>query len=341
MNRKIITTLFSLLHFVVDGLCSLIIFSRLYNDDYNTCLMIFLIYNFLAFLSQPFVGLLIDFKNHPRFFLIISVVFLLLGCLFSKQLVLSSLCLGIGNSFFHICGGKYVIEKNHHDIVSLGIFVSPGAIGLIVGQHYYSKTLFILFMCLLFLISALILILKDEDERKNKLPIENIKMENKQKIILLLILMFIVCVRSFVGKILVFDFTKTKITFLLIACATALGKVLGGIFVKWINVKKTILISMIGSMICFLFPSNLLLSLLGILTFNFTMPITLWYACRLLNGKEGFAFGLLAASLIPGYLIGMFPYSRNVVFFFILLSCLFSLIFIFYIERKFSYAHHH
>ena len=33
------------------------------------------------------------------------------------------------------------------------------------------------------------------------------------------------------------------------------------------------------------------------------MPVTLWLANRLLPGREGLAFGLLAAALMPGYLL--------------------------------------
>lgn len=338
MNNKIITTLFSLLHLVVDGLCSLIIFSRLYNNDYDTCLMIFLIYNFLAFLSQPLFGLFIDVKNYPRLFLILSVLFLLLGCLTSFNFVISSICLGIGNSIFHICGGKFVISKSHNDIVSLGLFVSFGAIGLALGQHFYSNTLLYIFISLLLVLSIIIVSLKDS-KVNTSFEIDNIKINNKDKIIILILLLLTVFIRSFNGKILTFDFNKTKYVFLYISIFTALGKAFGGVLVKLIKVKYTIIISMILSIICFLFPSNLYLSLIGIFCFNITMPITLWYACRLFKNKEGFTFGLLAAFLIPGYLLGMLEYDRLLITIFMIISCIASLLFILYVERKLSYGH--
>jgi Na+(H+)/acetate symporter ActP len=36
------------------------------------------------------------------------------------------------------------------------------------------------------------------------------------------------------------------------------------------------------------------------------MPITLYLANVVLKGKEGLAFGLLAAALIPGYLLAVY-----------------------------------
>ena len=45
------------------------------------------------------------------------------------------------------------------------------------------------------------------------------------------------------------------------------------------------------------------LALVGLFVVNCSMPITLWLANVVLKGREGLAFGLLAAALIPGYLI--------------------------------------
>ena len=46
--------------------------------------------------------------------------------------------------------------------------------------------------------------------------------------------------------------------------------------------------------------------LTGLFLINCTMPITLYWANALLKGYEGLAFGLLAAALIPGYLLATF-----------------------------------
>ena len=52
--------------------------------------------------------------------------------------------------------------------------------------------------------------------------------------------------------------------------------------------------------------------LIGVLVINFTMPMTLYLANRVLPGCEGLAFGLLAAVLVPGYLLahnGSLPFN--------------------------------
>jgi hypothetical protein len=43
--------------------------------------------------------------------------------------------------------------------------------------------------------------------------------------------------------------------------------------------------------------------LVGLFAVNTTMPVTLYLANVVLPKREGLAFGLLAAALIPGYLL--------------------------------------
>jgi hypothetical protein len=43
----------------------------------------------------------------------------------------------------------------------------------------------------------------------------------------------------------------------------------------------------------------------GLFAINCTMPLTLYWAEKLMPGREGFAFGLLAASLMPPYIFSV------------------------------------
>ena len=52
--------LISLMHFVTDGLCSYLIFAKLYHDNPDFAFFVFLGYNVLAFVTQSPIGMLID-----------------------------------------------------------------------------------------------------------------------------------------------------------------------------------------------------------------------------------------------------------------------------------------
>ncbi|MDE6656040.1 MAG: hypothetical protein K2J85_03515, partial [Anaeroplasmataceae bacterium] len=129
-------------------------------------------------------------------------------------------------------------------------------------------------------------------------------------VLFLSFILFVVAIRSFIGKIVVIEFETSLGVFIGIALATTLGKALGSVAAKYLGCKRTILVSMVIAIVCLCLGNRNPYTLcLGIMMFNFSMPITLYYANHISKGKEGFAFGALAAALIPGYLFGMLEYT--------------------------------
>lgn len=308
-NPKIKLLFLSLMHFATDGLCAYLVFSKLYPDNPKLSLLIFLGYNILAFVTQSPIGIIVDKYNKPKLMIAVSVIAIILGYIFSNVCLLAVFFLGMGNSLFHVAGGKYVTDKSGNNISHLGIFVSTGAVGLVLGQRYFSFTPLIYILFGVLTVCAALMIITDDIE--NKSYPEEYKSNYSNVMLALLAVIGVVFVRSFVGKVVSADFNLTEYMFLIIAIATALGKAVGGICSKLIGIKATTVVSMGVATACLtLGCGNPITFILGIFTFNFSMPITLYYANILLKGKEGFAFGTLAAFLAPAYFIGMsFTYS--------------------------------
>jgi hypothetical protein len=63
-----------------------------------------------------------------------------------------------------------------------------------------------------------------------------------------------------------------------------------------------------GVALCFFFIGDSYEPMLmtGVFLINCTMPITLYLTNLLLPNREGLAFGLLAAALLPGYLMAVY-----------------------------------
>ena len=333
------TILFTCLHFLVDGICALVIFSTLYDDDPTKALIIFLTYNIIAFCTQPFVGLLIDkYKNKERLFLVIAIISIILGVIFKFQYIISVILLGVGNSFFHVSGGKYVISKTNNNIVYLGVFVSTGALGLVIGTNIHNLAIWITFISLDVIITLILLLSKDY-EVEDKPVLNDIKLSQDWFLVLILLIVVVVLIRSFVGKIIPLEFEKPLWVLIMIGAASMLGKALGGVIAKFIGINKTIIITMVLSAILLIFfNSYLYLALLGILLFNCSMPLTLYLINDLLKKKEGFAFGLLAAFLVPGYIFGMLSYSNIAAKILIGVGSLLSLALVLFVNIKINKA---
>lgn len=329
VNSKVITCLYTILHFLVDAICALVIYSTLYNTKLDT--YVFFIYNIMAFVTQPIVGLLIDKYKNERIFLLFCIIFLMLGVMLMNLPIMSALFLGLGNSLFHISGGKYVITKTNNDLISIGVFVSTGALGLAIGRYFNNLYIWIIFISLLIILSLIILLAKYQN-----IIIENEKEKctniNGLPIILICSVVFI---RSFVGNIFILDFNKEAWMLVMISAAAMLGKMLGGIIAKIIGINKTIIITMVFSAILLvLFNNNFVLSLIGIILFNCSMPLTLYLINKVLNNYEGFGFGLLAAILFPGYLLSMIGFENIAIYIMIILGSILSIVFVLISNKK-------
>jgi hypothetical protein len=125
--------------------------------------------------------------------------------------------------------------------------------------------------------------------------------------LLILALMLFVCCRSFVGEVFSGGMTKTQELILLIAVGSMLGKMAGGWIARWMGIWRSLAVILAGVALCIIFSGYCeQVLLVGIFLMNCTMPITLYLANVLLPRREGLAFGLLAAALIPGYLLAVY-----------------------------------
>lgn len=333
---KLKLLLLTLMHFATDGLCSYIVFTRLYPQNPAYALVIFFAYNILAFVTQSPVGILIDKYNKPKFFLAVSICAMVIGYILSDFWILSVTFVGISNSMFHVAGGKYVTDKSGNDITHLGIFVSTGAIGLCLGQRYASFVFLPYIFFAIIIVCGLVFIFSEQEESKSYA--EEYESHDGARIALIAVLL-VVLIRSFVGKTVSPDFTLLRYEFLLIAIATALGKAAGGICSKRFGIGKTTYISMAVAAVCLTIGTwNIYSFIFGVFAFNFSMPQTLYFANVILKGKEGFAFGTLAATLAPGYFLAMtFEYSL-VMRVFTAIMCILSMITIVILSKRINYV---
>ena len=312
----------SVQHFLVDGLCMCCLFllTGIYGDSFGAygdrmSLGAILIYNLLAFLSQPLTGLLADRLSHSHWLLLWSALLLTVAVAVAMlpfrtewALITVALLLGAGNSLFHVWGGKQAVIKTGNDIRALGVFVSTGALGLAVGYVFCSWALLSALLLVFIGLSVLYVQWDDgvsqavEDIRSNHPWLTPLTIWT-----LVVMLMLCVCYRSFAGEVFSKGITKTQSLILVIGIVAMLGKMAGGWIVRWAGILPSVIVILAGVALCFLFRENLVWVLLsGIFLMNCTMPITLYLANLLLPKREGLAFGLLAAALIPGYLLAVY-----------------------------------
>ena len=310
------TAIASAMHMLVDCLCicALYLLARSFTAD--GVVTAILLYNILAFCTQPLTGMIADWIPDRRILLYASVILLAIavvtvGIMHGGRLLMPvvAIVLGMGNSLFHVWGGKQTAVKSGNDIVSLGVFVSTGSFGLAIGGMFSSYALLycaIIFMALLACIYVWIDKRGDYVNDCTGRIVNGASYKWYYVTAAMVALSLIVMTRSFVGNGFSSSMARDGLMVLLIAIVVSAGKIAGGVIVKCMGLKMTALMLLVAIAICYpLRFTGAAAALVGIFVINCTMPVTLFLANKVLEGKEGLAFGLLAASLIPGYLIAV------------------------------------
>lgn len=331
MSRKISLVIYTLLHLLIDGICAYTIVNNLYIKNYNSAIIIFFLYNILAFCTQPILGMIVDkFKKKEIIYeslCAISIIFVLIGSSIVGNWLVSTMLLGLGNSLFHIVGGKETSNRSHNKLLPLGIFVSLGALGLFIGTNIDNILVLQIFRSLSLICVAIMFLLPNKYKFKENTEI--IIEKRSHKFILLIPLVLAVVLRGFVGEILIKDMLVSFTDSLILVICVCLGKILGGLFVDNFGVKKTAVVTMaVFTVVCCCFPHNKMALYIGVLCFNMSMPITLYRFTKIFPKYEGFAFGFLSAFLLPAYLLGTYFVNAiqqdivNYILVIIMLGCL-------------------
>ena len=296
----------ALCHLLVDGLCAAVVFGLTGSGELLAG-GIFL-YNTLAFACQSLTGLLADRIRRHREGLALSFGLLALGALLPVPVMARIVLIGLGNCLFHVAGGALTLERNHGKAGPLGVFVAPGAYGILLGTLFPSLRLFFAAaLCLaalvLFPLSAACGVMDPDRAGKR----EKAGGGKGDVLAASLFLTGAVAVRALGGSVVSFPWKQGAfLSFLMVTCVFA-GKMAGGFLcdragarrAAWLSVPAAALLIAFGS-------SRMLPSLAGQFLLNLTMPITLWLLYRLMPDMPGYAFGLAAAALWPGAIAGRF-----------------------------------
>lgn len=284
-----ITTIYSILHMFVDGICAFAMFGRFSGN--------FLIYNFCAFALQMPFGAMLDYFNREKYNKIcasLGVIFTLLGMWVHPAV------LGVGNALFHVGAGVDVIQedkKKGYNGRALGIFVAPGAWGLYLGTQLTKGGISGL---QIFLTCALAAVLFAFSKQKIHMSAE--EEFTSTKIGLLVSCFVVVILRSYVGMAVSFSWKATTVAATLAVLAVVLGKITGGILAARIGTERTIIGSLVLAAVCYYFSLNMTMGILALFFFNMTMPITLYLLVKRWKELPGFSFGLLTFGLFLGFL---------------------------------------
>lgn len=299
--------LYFYIHFVTEIICFYVM-SKIIGDS-AFLWMCPLIYDAFAFVPQSLIGYISD--KYPKINMgIIGIILLLIGfttfCLdLLPGLFTEIIILCLGNACIHINGAEVTLRSSNGKLSHSAIFVSGGSFGVITGKLLTKTQIsfwIIAFLCLT-MIPFILLAEYYRKESNEKIACSKFNYHSakiKPGIIILLTVLIVVA-RGYMGYGLPTSWNKTTMQTIMLFSTMGLGKALGGILSDAFGMRKVALISMTLALPFLLIGDNLMLiSLIGVLLFSMTMPITLGLLVSILKNNPGLAFGLTTIGLFLG-----------------------------------------
>ena len=147
MKSSILQYLLNFQHFLVDAICLACImgtvssqFDMEQEQQVIALTMLIALYNTLAFCTQWTTGLCCDILQNDKPVHVVYTVLILFGAVACRSTPVAGIILiGIGNSLFHVVGGRHIIRHHGAKAAPLGMFVAPGAFGVYFGMTFSSS----------------------------------------------------------------------------------------------------------------------------------------------------------------------------------------------------------
>lgn len=299
--------LYGTAHAIVDAACAALVLSQLHDGrvEMGYFALLIALYNALAFGAQPLIGFWSDKLKISYETAVAGCVVTAVSMLFYTFPLPSVILAGLGNAMFHVGGGITSLSLYRGKAAAPGIFVAPGALGLMIGVLVGKSGGFVAatFVFLLLCSATGILLLKQPHIDYS--PTSELRFEPYHFIMLLLLSS--IAIRALIGFVVDFSWKSDKLLLVGLTLAVVLGKGLGGILGDKYGWRRVSVLGLLISAPLITFGSYPLAGILGMFLFNMTMPITLTAVSNLLPGHPGFAFGMTTLALVTGVFITYLP----------------------------------
>lgn len=312
---KISLLSFSIAHMLVDLICvgGVLSLASINGLDGGRAFNYILLYNFIAFGSQPFIGFVVDEKNSGGFVGLFGIGLVIGALLFMKVPLVFVLLAGIGNGCFHVSGGIVSLYYEEGRATAPGLFVAPGAIGVFLGVMLESNIgAFVIASLVLLVVGVVIWKIKIHHQLKYSMMSPGFIEESNQSslrnfYLVVLALFCVIAFRGIIGGGLFLEWKTTMEAKVLVLTMIVGGKALGGILGDRIGYMKVGIGGLLISLpMLTVWSDHVLLALVGLFAFNLTMPITLTVLSSIFKKYKGFAFGLTTLALIVGYILDLY-----------------------------------
>ncbi len=301
----------ALLHFANEVVCFFAL-GRVFGGQSFLWLVAFL-YDALAFLPQALIGYLAD--RFPKLRLgalgagLLTLGFLPLALRTAGTLPALAV-LSLGNACVHVSLAERTLNASRGTLTPSSVYVGAGAFGVVCGRILGASScpFWLILLLSLGMLPAFLFFEKARPTGPDAASWDGrFRSPGRSDGAVILLAVSVVAVRSYMGNLIPTEWNRSTLTTVLLYVAMGLGKMLGGAAADRFGCRTTALISIAAALPFLLLGKRIMLiSLIGILLFSMTMPLTLGALVSVLPDYPAVAFGLTTVGLFLGTLPGFF-----------------------------------
>jgi FSR family fosmidomycin resistance protein-like MFS transporter len=304
-------SVYALAHGAVDATCVGALWAAYHGGSLSSraAWSAFFLYNLLAFAVQPLIGLSVDRFGRALTLAAAGALATAAGlgmAALPHAAFLGVAVLGLGNAAFHVGGGVMSLKAAPGRATPLGVFVAPGAAGVVAGTLVgrAGGPVWLFAVALLPLAAATLVLpapvfAANPSSSRSGSDVSAAAATGLELIVLLLL--FVIAVRAYAGMALVLPWKSHLPLLAFLTTGVVLGKGLGGVLADRFGWRAVAVSALLLSIpLLALGPTSAAAGVAGSFLFNMTMPITLVAVAHALHGHDGFAFGLTCLALFVG-----------------------------------------
>ena len=306
-----------LIHALIDAACAAILYAEVVSNRLpnETLIALVLLYNSLAFGSQWLFGILADLRGAYRSTATIGTLLIVAAAVVEPLYPWAGASLaGIGNACFHVGAGAVVLRQSYGRAAESGVFVGPGAIGLVAGLWLgLNSDLWRLPIIVLLVCSSLVLPRLMPSFSPAAMP--RPRAAAPWFVLPIALLLGSVAVRAAIGGLLSGSWRTSAFAVFALAAAALTGKCIGGLLSDRLGWRSSsVLALLLAAPLVAAGLHRFDAALTGMLVCQFTMPVTLAAVYLAIPRRPGLAFGLPCLALLLGALPGLIGLLDPVVF---------------------------
>jgi FSR family fosmidomycin resistance protein-like MFS transporter len=293
-------------HFLIDFACAYAMVSLPFRQsiDNGYYFKLIILYNLIAFGSQPLWGLLSDRFGNYQFSAAAGLILASCGAgVMTFSLLYGTLMLACGNALFHVGGGAAVYVASKGRASWSGIFVAPGGAGLAAGIMLgFIGTVHTLWLIPVLLTAAFLLMFTSFKQPEGAKPDHQpYKLRFGWMLSVLFLFLLVVTVRSVVGFGLPAPWKEAEYAVYFLTFAVFAGKSLGGVLADRYGWRRVCSIMLLLSVFFSIgYRDSLYLTCAALFCMQATTGVTLAGTQSLFPARPAFAFGLPCIAIVIG-----------------------------------------